>query len=503
MANILWLEKIRQEHKELVGEKALGIAELYNLKLPVPEAFVISSEVFSNLIKHIDVSAILNKISDENSLKQAENEIKNLILRLEFPDQLKLEIGEAYKKLDSSFEGISENFDFIKASRDPLFVVVRSSSHNYVPFQQNSFLGVKGLGELMNAIKHCWASLFNAQAIAYTKSKGLPIPSISVIVQKMINATRSGNIFTTSPTSAENILIEAEYGYSKGSDPSQFFINKATLAIVNSKLKNQQSYFSRDGSGRIIKQALPISTLSIIPLLEDDCKALANMAKKVEEHFGGSQIISWAAENKKLYLLQTQKLDFGLKVSGGSAGENMILKGLPLVSGSGSGVVSIVNSKEEADNFSSGILVTYMTNPYLVSAMQKADAVVVEGCGLASHAVYLSKELDKPCLIGAENAASVLNNGDEISIDENGFIYREAQPEAEGAVPLTNQPADLNEMFEQISQMERQVTELVYQDADRRRAGQIEDKAYSQMLSSIEWDIREIRKKIQNYLSKP
>ncbi len=512
MKNIFWLDKISVENKKQVGEKALNLAELYKLRLPMPEVFVLSSRVYEKFLEQIkpEIENILNSIVDENSLKEGAAKIKWLFLNLEFPDGLKLELSDAYRGIDSSLEGISKNFEFIKASREPLFVAVRSSSTYYVPDQQSNFLGIKGMTELIKAIKYCWASLFTAQAIAYRKKLGITDLSIAVIIQKMVNSTRSGVIFTSDPTTTDSgkLLIEAEYGFSKKANPSQFLFDKATLSTISTKLKNQRFYYLRDSTGRIIKQAMPPDIASLNPLPEDDAKSLINMAKKVEEHFGSPQIIEWCAENRKLFLLQTYPLILEKPlVSNVQPGENMVLRGLPIFTAQVEGLVSVIKSKEDTNNFQEGdILVTDMTNPYLFFAADKAKAVIVNGGGFASHAIQLSKELDKPCIIGAENATSVLNNGDKISIDENGFVYREAKSKpdvilGEAPVSQVTEPADLNLIFNKISDIEKQVTELVYQDAERRIAGQIEDRDYSKLLSDIEWDIREIRKKLQNYLS--
>ncbi len=522
--DMLWLEDISHEDKDLVGEKAANLAELYNLKIPVPRAFVITTQLYQTSYSEIKakVQAQLNTIVDEASLKSAAARIKQLFLSLNFPEGLKLDISDSYKKLDLSFEDIPKHFEFINAGRDPLFITVRSSSTHHVPNQQSSYLGLKGISDLLTAIKHCWASLFTPRAIVYRKKNNLPEPEIAVIIQKMVNSTRSGTIFTTDPESADSnkILLEAEYGFSKKSNPSKYVFDKESNMLISNTLRSQNFYYSRDGGGKITRQPMPMNTTSINPLPEDDAKSLVNMAKKVEEYFGQPQVIEWSAESRKLFLLQSHDQDLiEPLMSEGIPSENMVSRGLPVFRSQGSGTVSIVNSKESADAFQEdNILITDMTNPYLFFVADKAKAIITSGGGFASHATQICKELDKPCIIGAENATRILQNGDKISFDEHGFIYREPQPQEQPiTIPdlstlgntspcepeaTTRAAPDLGDIMQETVEIEQQITELVYQDAERRRHGDIDDRAYSELLSDIEWDIRDIRKKLQHFLEK-
>ena len=230
--NIVWLSEVGRKDVNIAGGKGANLAEMYNIDLPVPPAFVITAQAYQNFLRQAKIKdkiiEIANSIELENTqqLEERTKEIRELIVKSEMPEELKKKITEAYSNINvdraALEEASADALVIIRAAKEPCFVAVRSSattedlSTASFAGQQETFVNIKGNKELIEAVKKCWASLFTARATYYRARKGFAHEKsfIAVIVQKMVNSEKSGVTFTINPltNNEDEIIIEAVFG---------------------------------------------------------------------------------------------------------------------------------------------------------------------------------------------------------------------------------------------------------------------------------------------------
>ena len=466
--NIVWLNEISKKDIPIAGGKGANLAEMYNLGMPVPPAFVITAYAFKNFIEGTGIKdkilAEIKKISMENTaqLEQKASEIQLLITRQKMPLDLEEEIIEAYNNMNvdaSVLKAASADvLNIIRTAREPIFVAVRSSATTEdlktasFAGQQETFLNVKGTAQLIDSVKKCWASLFTARAIYYREKKGFEHEKslIAVIIQKMINSDKSGVTFSINPATnnQEEIVIEAVFGLGEGIvsgtiAPDRYIIDKYTNKIKEKFVAFKPIYFTRSGSGNTVKSDLPAEKANEQVLENYEVIKLANFARDIEEHYEMPQDIEWATEYGKIYIVQTrpvttlEKQIEKVEVSG-----NLLVDGLAASPGLATGKVRLIGSVADLPKLISGeILVTKMTNPDMVVAMQKAAAIVTDEGGMTAHAAIVSREMGLPAVVGTRKATKVLHDGQLITVDAfNGKIYEgkvEAETKEEGAEEIS------------------------------------------------------------------
>jgi len=208
---IKWFFELNKNSGNIAGGKGANLAEIYNLKIPVPPGFVVTAQAYAYFIKKagIDrkIKELLDKINYEDTaeLDTITNEIRSLILNSDFPGEMEEEVLEAYdafgtEETDFKFGDVAK---LLKNTSEPAFVAVRSSATTEdlaeasFAGQQDSFMNVKGNSELINNIKKCFASLFTSRATYYRHKKGFEHKDakLAVIIQKMVDSDKSGVIF--------------------------------------------------------------------------------------------------------------------------------------------------------------------------------------------------------------------------------------------------------------------------------------------------------------------
>lgn len=447
---VIWLKKIGRGDISLAGGKGANLAELYNLGLPVPPAFVITAQAYTRFLTQAKlrdrIYSILEGIDIENTSKLEEKarEIRKIITKAEMSYALEKEIIAAYDSINVSEEltreATKDVMDLIKAGKEPEFVAVRSSattedlSTASFAGQQETFLNVKGNSALIGAVKRCWASLFTARAIYYRERKGFEHSKsfIAVIVQRMINADKAGVIFTVNPTTnKDEIVIEACFGLGEGVvsgtiAPDYYVVDKSNTQITEKKIGQKSVYFIRDSSGKTIKTDLPFDKMNKQVLTGSEIKELANYATKIEDHYKTAQDIEFAIEGTNIYILQTRPVTtLGKEVKAITVSGNVLVEGLPASPGIASGAVKIILSLDELSKIEKGdVLVTKMTSPDMVVTMQKSTAVVTDEGGMTAHAAIVSREMGLPCIVGTMKATSILKEGQLVTVDgTNGKVY--------------------------------------------------------------------------------
>ncbi|MBI4009651.1 MAG: phosphoenolpyruvate synthase [Candidatus Aenigmarchaeota archaeon] len=445
MEYVIWLDQISSDMISLVGGKGLHLGEMINLNLPVPAGFAITTKAFE---KFLEANNIKNRIKELLQECDAENTqqlldtskaIKELIYSQDIPIPIKSEIVESYRQLSYSNQVISEAaLKLISAGREMALIAVRSSATaEDLPTasfagQQASFLNVKGTKDLIDAVKKCWASLFEPRAIFYRVKQGVAEASISVIIQRMVlSVEKSGVMFTTNPiTGSDEIVIEATWGLGEmlvsGSiQPDRYRVSKDGNILEKSVGKKERRRIRDFATDRTIEVSVPRDLVNAQVLAEEEILRLVKYALKLENHYKRPQDIEFAIEKNKIYIVQTRPVTTEAKVEEVKITGKPILKGLGSSPGVATGKVKLISTIQDLTKIEEGdILVTKMTSPDMVVAMNKSVAIITDQGGATAHASIISRELGIPCIVGTQNATKTLTDGQVITVDAyHGVVY--------------------------------------------------------------------------------
>ena len=457
---VKWFSEISKSDVGIAGGKGSSLGEMYNSGFPVPPGFCITAQSFDFFLKSSGIKDKINdiimNISDlENTeeLQRKSREIRDLIEKQILPHEMEEEILDSYKILSSEkIDSIGVSHDAInilKNSHEPIFVSVRSSATTEdlaeasFAGQQESFLNVKGDRQLIQKVKQCFSSLYTPRAIYYRHKQGFKEGQalLSVVVQKMIDSAKSGVMFSRDPVGEqENIVVESVFGLGEGIVSGQIkpdhYVVSRDMEIKETKILDKKIAFVRNSSGEnTIVKLNPEKSKSQV-LTNNQILELARYGIKLEEHYGKHQDIEFAIDTEKTYIVQSRPITT-LKTGGNKTGNelkgNVLLKGLGSSPGIGVGVVKIIRDMKDLPKIEKGdILVTEMTNPDMVVAMQKSVAIVTDEGGITAHASIVSRELGIPCVVGTETATSVLKDGMIITVDgTNGKVYEGKVAESE------------------------------------------------------------------------
>jgi pyruvate, water dikinase len=445
MSNILWLKDIHKQDTASVGGKGANLGEMFNAGFQVPNAFVISALAFKEFLQNTNLkNKILEEIKniDFQNTKDIEARAKKIqkeIISQEVPQDLQEEILKSYKELSD------ENTPGLRL-KESCFVAVRSSAtaedvaDTSFAGQQESFLNIKGQDALIEAVKKCWASLYTGRSITYRNNNKIIEENmfIAVIIQKMMNSEKSGVIFTVNPlTNNDNeLVIEAVFGLGEGIvsgaiEPDHFVVNKKTEEIIEKRIGHKKMAFTRDSSGKTVKKALHDAFIEKEVLYTHELKELIRVSLKIEKHYRFPQDIEFAFEQGNLYIVQSRPITTLKKVlveQESKIQAKILVRGLAASHGFASGKAKIIHSIDDLDKIQQGdILVTKMTNPDMVVAMQKCSAIVTDEGGMTAHAAIVSRELGIPCVVGTQNATKFLKENHIFTVDgTNGIVYEGA-----------------------------------------------------------------------------
>jgi len=466
---------------------------MVTLKLPIPEGFVVSTAAFEHFIRMNRLGARIAElvqacnVDDTAQLNETSKRIKRRIMEAEHPLSVKQEIRRAYDELSVSRDiKIPEALGLISAGRDMAIVAVRSSATTEdlatasFAGQQASFLNVKGVKYLLDAIKRCWASLYEARAIFYRAKKGFEHASIAVIVQRMVNADKAGVTFTVHPTTGEDVVVhEACWGLGESLvlgkiSPDRYVVSKRDGKLLKKEIGTKETMHIRDvGTERTVEVRVPPDKRDAQILTERELAGLTKYAIAIEEHYGTPQDIEWAIRRSKICILQTRPVTTVAPKEVEKKKEvvlkEVLLKGIAASPGTASGPVKIVPSIEDAGKIVKGdILVAEMTSPDFVPTMSKCVAIVTDKGGTTSHAAIVSREMGIPCIVGTKGATTQLRDGQIVTVDgTNGVIYKgevelkPAMEEEEEYVRVKPSEKEKVEEIEKLEKMERELEEHI------------------------------------------
>jgi len=454
---ILWFKEISCKDTPLVGGKNASLGEMFShlskKGVKIPNGFALTANAYWYFLKtnKIDerLKEIFNQLDASNfeSIAQVGKQARSLILKAEFPEDLKKEILKSYRILSRQYnEKATDVAVRSSGTAEDLATASFAGEHE-------TYLNVRGEKELLKAIKKCIASMFTDRAIAYREEKGFSHFKIalSVGVQKMVRSdlASSGVMFTLdTETGFENvILINSIYGVGemivKGKiTPDEFYVFKPTLkqgfkSIIIKNLGQKTKKYVYKNRGGLKEVKVPKSLQFKFSLKDEEILTLARWGCLIEEHYKAPQDIEWAKDGKtgELFIVQsrpetvhTLKSKMVLKEYQLKTKKQPVLKGIAVGNKIGIGKVHIIKNVSQIREFKKGeVLVTKMTDPDWVPAMRIASAIVTDEGGRTCHAAIVSRELGVPCIVGTKKATFVLKNNQEVTVDctqgREGRVY--------------------------------------------------------------------------------
>ena len=455
---VLWLDEIGADDIEKVGGKGASLGELTGAGLPVPPGFVVTAGTYRSFIEEAGIdeelfAAVDVDVDDSSALAEAAERAEELITETPFPDALREEILEAYREV-----GDGEAFVAVRSSATAEDLPDASFAG-----QQETFLNVTE-EELLDRVRRCWASLFTQRAIYYRQEQGFDhsAVNIAVVVQQMVDAEKSGVMFTSHPSTGEpTMIIEAAWGLgeavvSGAVSPDNYVVSREdgdiTATVADKKVMHEKDA----ETGETVEVEVPEDKREERVLSEAEIDELVTLGERVEDHYDTPQDVEWAIFEGEVYMLQSRPIttisddatseesadvDAAAGVTDGSgtvgaeaaasrAGETgeVLVDGLGSSPGTVSGPARIVRKLDELDKVGEGdIIVTEMTTPDMVPAMKRAAAIVTDEGGMTSHAAIGSRELGVPAIVGAGTATEVLEDGQTVTLDGDKGSIREGE----------------------------------------------------------------------------
>lgn len=456
---VIGLKELKLSDIERVGGKNASLGEMMGhlspLGIQIPEGFAITTDGFKhflkdgNLIQKIEDRLQSLDVDDIKALKEAGSDIRAWILNASLPSSLEKAITDAYQIL---LQQVGPNVS----------VAVRSSAtaedlpNASFAGQQETFLNVKGISNVLEAVKKVFASLFNDRAIAYRAHHHFPHDkvSISVGIQQMVRSDlgASGVLFTLDTESGfeDVILINASYGLGElivqGSvNPDEFYVYKKSLnnhsqSILRKTLgsKQQKMIFADNQSTQSLMTVLvPKEEQTQFSLSDADIIALAKQALIIEKHYCCPMDIEWAkdGETGKIYIVQsrpetvrTQEKSLILERYLLQASGPVLIEGRSVGQKIGQGKAVVMQDIHQMDALQPGdVLITDMTDPDWEPVMKRASAIVTNRGGRTCHAAIIARELGIPAVVGCQQATKVIKTGQAVTVScaegDTGYVF--------------------------------------------------------------------------------
>jgi pyruvate,water dikinase len=462
---VAWLKDLRLKDLAEVGGKNSSLGEMIGALaaagIRVPGGFATTATAFHEFI---DASGLRERIearlaaldpSDVTALAACGREIRGWILGAPLSEALEREIRQHYQALER------------EVGADASFAVRSSATAEDLPEasfagQQETFLNIRGADNLLEAVRHVFASLYNDRAISYRAHQGFAhgAVALSAAVQQMVRSDlgSSGVLFTLDTESGfrDVVFITSAYGLGEmvvqgAVNPDEFYVHKPMLekgrpAIVRRALgsKLQKMVFAKSAAAGKSTRVVDVDEAERhrFSLADADVLELARYAVAIERHYGRPMDVEWAKDGAdgRLYVLQARPETVKSQKRG--VEERYVLKGSSRVLASGraighkigSGTVRVVPDASQMSKVKEGdILVTDMTDPNWEPVMKVAAAIVTTRGGRTCHAAIIARELGIPAVVGSSGATERLKDGQPVTVScaegDTGNVY-------EGLIPF-------------------------------------------------------------------
>ncbi|GAA0076692.1 phosphoenolpyruvate synthase [Clostridium sp. CTA-5] len=309
--NILFFPEICEDEFNLVGGKGFNLGRLINANFCVPDGFCVTTLAFNGFINHLsekEVFKSLNNISieDLNEIDRVCSEIRNIICNCSISNELRDDIKKALNNIGNN------EFYSIRSSATAEDLPDMSFAG-----QQDTYLNINGLDNIIENIKKCWASLYTQRAVVYRKKNNLKEENvlIAVVVQKMIYSKKSGIMFTADPltNNYNNLTIDAGFGLGEALvggliNPDLYKVNKKDGKIIKKEINKKEIAIYPDGNGGTYKIQLEENKRNSQVLLDEEINKLVDIGCKIEKFYKFPQDIEWAIDNSKIYILQSRPI---------------------------------------------------------------------------------------------------------------------------------------------------------------------------------------------------
>ncbi len=431
---IVDVNELRVTDIPTVGGKGANLGELTMAGFPVPNAFLLTTASYDHFVESgkltdaiRDELAKIDKASDD-TLVGASARIRAAFEKCAIPKDLEKEISAGYKRL---FDGEKTGFVAVRSSATAEDLPDASFAG-----QQETFLNVTGEKDLFDKIRKCWSSLFTARAISYRERQGFAHEDVklAVVVQKMVNSDVSGIMFTVDPSSgSKDIIVEAGYGLGEaivGGEvtPDTYKVDRSTMEIKDKRLSTQKWKYTKGKDGSTVKTDVSPEEESAQKISDRRIIEVAEIGRQIEIHYEKPMDIEWCVEKDRVYIVQARPIT---AIGGGNgekvrSDEEVLVTGLGASPGLAAGRVVLYDESMSLDVVKEGdILVTSMTMPDMVPAMNRAAGIVTDEGGMTCHAAIISRELETPCVVGTVSATTLLTDGMIITVDgTTGTVYR-------------------------------------------------------------------------------
>ena len=463
-ALVVPFEKLRMTDVESVGGKNASLGEVIS-QLPtgpqgvrVPTGFATTAHAFRVFLSHAGldkkINGVLDKLDTEDvrALAAAGAQIRALVEAQPFPADFEAAIRQSFAQLSAGNPQAS-------------FAVRSSATAEDLPDasfagQQETFLNVVGVEDVLHKMKEVFASLYNDRAISYRVHKGFAHADVALSagVQRMVRSDlgAAGVMFTIDTESGfeDVVFITSSYGLGEtvvqgAVNPDEFYVHKPMLraghrAVIRRNLGSKllQMEFTtaqeKKAGGKLVKTTdVPVELRNRYSLSDADVEQLARYALIIEDHYGRAMDIEWGKDGTdgELYILQARP-ETVKSQSKGKAEQRYKLKGKGTVLTEGraigqkigTGPVRIVRHISEMDQVQAGdVLVTDMTDPNWEPVMKRASAIVTNRGGRTCHAAIIARELGIPAVVGCGDATEQLKDGMLVTVScaegDTGNIY--------------------------------------------------------------------------------
>ncbi|SPX84398.1 phosphoenolpyruvate synthase [Moraxella ovis] len=459
MAQVIPFNKLGKDDVEIVGGKnaSLGemISNLANVGVSVPNGFATTAEAFNRFLNETGLLDKINvelkglDVDDVEKLAEVGAKVRGWVIAQALPKDLEDEIRTA--------------FDALTGGQDVAVAVRSSATAEDLPDasfagQQETFLNIRGIDNVLIAIKEVFASLYNDRAIAYRVHKGFEHAGVALSagVQRMVRSETgtSGVMFTLDTESGFNdvVFITASYGLGEmvvqgAVNPDEFYLSKKLLAenrpaVVRRNLgsKHIKMVYGDEGTTKRSTKIVDVEKADRqqFALNTDELTRLAKQALIIEKHYGCPMDIEWAkdGDTNELFIVQARpetvksrqdKTSMERYVIN-SKGAKVLCEGRSIGQRVGAGKVRIVTNLNEMSKVQDGdVLVSDMTDPDWEPVMKRASAIITNRGGRTCHAAIIARELGVPAIVGCGNATELLTDGQAVTVScaegDTGFIY--------------------------------------------------------------------------------
>ncbi len=457
---VVWYQDLGMHDVPRVGGKnaSLGemISNLANAGVQVPGGFATTAYAFNQFLEQSGLNERIYQVldglnvDDVNALAKAGAQIRQWVIDTPFQTEFEHAIQTSYQQLQ---QGCAEDVSFAVRSSATAEDMPDASFAG----QQETFLNVRGYAQVIEAIKHVFASLFNDRAISYRVHQGYDHRGVALSagVQRMVRSdlSASGVMFSIDTESGfeDVVFVTSSYGLGEmvvqgAVNPDEFYVHKPTVmagrpAVVRRNLGSKllQMVYSKDltHGKQVVVEDVPVANRQKFSLTDAEVQELAKQAIIIEKHYGRAMDIEWAKDGQdgKLYIVQARPETVRSREDSNEMERFQLQGTAPIVVEGraighkiGSGKAKVLASIADMDQIQPGdVLVTDMTDPDWEPIMKRASAIVTNRGGRTCHAAIIARELGIPAVVGCGDATKKIKNGQDVTVScaegDTGFVY--------------------------------------------------------------------------------